>query len=283
METVYVNHVVTPGDKRFYDRWKQVGIVKTPRANLLCHDITILVTDHRSYFNWNLIKNMPNLKYVCVPNTSTEWIPKLPNGVKLLSLPLGLKELEDVDGVPQYTLKMILDIARPDNRIGFNLVDKKVCIWGYGRIGKKLGNYLMPIGAKIWPIDIGTSFTRINYYLENCDILSIHLPSNSSTYKKINWEVFKKLKKGCYFVNTSRAEIIEEDDLLRALHRGKLSGAYLDVYNMKCFENMANVRTSNHIAGYTVEDRIKTDDILVNLLLKDLNQVASSQPQMMQL
>ncbi len=44
----------------------------------------------------------------------------------------------------------------------------------------------------------------------------------------INTEVFQLMRSGSYLINTSRGEVLDEQDLLAALEEGRVAGAALD-------------------------------------------------------
>ena len=60
------------------------------------------------------------------------------------------------------------------------------------------------------------------------DIVTAHIPAenNHDFFCKACFESFKD---GAYFINTSRGEIVVEEDLVWALESGKLAGAAVDV------------------------------------------------------
>ncbi|HJQ24027.1 MAG TPA: 3-phosphoglycerate dehydrogenase [Blastocatellia bacterium] len=62
-----------------------------------------------------------------------------------------------------------------------------------------------------------------------CDILSVHVALNDATRNLINEDVLAALATGSYFVNTSRAEVVDQAALARAVQeRGLRAG--LDVF-----------------------------------------------------
>ena len=63
----------------------------------------------------------------------------------------------------------------------------------------------------------------------NCDILSVHLAANDKTRGIINASVLGKLKKGAFFVNTARGEVVDYAALEQAVKDRGLRVA-LDVY-----------------------------------------------------
>tara|TARA_B100000686_G_scaffold355127_1_gene470185 strand:+ start:38917 stop:39876 length:960 start_codon:yes stop_codon:yes gene_type:complete len=69
----------------------------------------------------------------------------------------------------------------------------------------------------------------IDMLIQSCDVISVHVPSNSKTHGMIDAQFLKKLKPGTILINTSRGDIIDEDALIQALDKQDLRVG-LDVY-----------------------------------------------------
>jgi D-3-phosphoglycerate dehydrogenase len=66
------------------------------------------------------------------------------------------------------------------------------------------------------------------------------------------------IKKGAVLINTSRGDVINENELIRNLKSGKISFAGLDVYSERLIKNssmkkMDNVILTPHIGAQTIE------------------------------
>jgi D-3-phosphoglycerate dehydrogenase len=61
------------------------------------------------------------------------------------------------------------------------------------------------------------------------DIVSIHLALNAQTRGSIGADFFGAMQPGAYFINTARAEVIDQDALSRAIHEKGIRAA-LDVF-----------------------------------------------------
>src|SRR5262249_1168760 len=64
-----------------------------------------------------------------------------------------------------------------------------------------------------------------------CDVISLHCPLHPGTRHMINAAVLKGMKRGSYIVNTARAELCNQDAIVRALEGGQLAGAPGDVWS----------------------------------------------------
>jgi D-3-phosphoglycerate dehydrogenase / 2-oxoglutarate reductase len=102
----------------------------------------------------------------------------------------------------------------------------------------------------------GVTFARL---LEVSDFVSIHAPLLPTTRGLFNAEVFRKMKKGAFLVNTARGPLVDELALVQALDSGHLGGAALDVVAVEPIANDSpllgrdNVIVSPHTAFYSVE------------------------------
>jgi D-3-phosphoglycerate dehydrogenase len=64
---------------------------------------------------------------------------------------------------------------------------------------------------------------------ESSDIVSVHLALNSETRGLISAEVFNSMRRGSYFINTARGEVVDQAALLQAMKSQGIR-AGLDVY-----------------------------------------------------
>ena len=66
--------------------------------------------------------------------------------------------------------------------------------------------------------------------IENSDFISIHVQGGARYKDCFTLKEFDKMKKTSYLINTSRGEIVNEDDLIIALSTNVIAGAGIDVY-----------------------------------------------------
>ncbi|PIN84646.1 MAG: 2-hydroxyacid dehydrogenase [Candidatus Diapherotrites archaeon CG11_big_fil_rev_8_21_14_0_20_37_9] len=120
------------------------------------------------------------------------------------------------------------------------LRDKTIGLIGLGRIGKEVAKRLQGFRVKVLFYDPNVSAITGNDYgaikansveelASKSDIVSFHLPLNPETKVMANDNFFSNLKKGAYLINTSRGGILDTKALLRAMKKGIVEKAALDV------------------------------------------------------
>ena len=98
--------------------------------------------------------------------------------------------------------------------------------------------------------------------LESSDFVSIHLMLAPSTRGLIGEADLRRMKPSAFLINTSRAPIVEQAALLRALEERWIAGAGLDVFDVEPlphdhpFRRLPNVLATPHL-GYVSEDNYR--------------------------
>lgn len=110
---------------------------------------------------------------------------------------------------------------------------------GFGRIPQLVAPKAQAFGLRVVSYDpyvqeevfnrAGVERMEFGELVKVSDYISIHTPLMPETHHLFNAEVFGRMKPTAYLVNTARGPIIDEDALARALDRGQLAGAALDV------------------------------------------------------
>ena len=103
----------------------------------------------------------------------------------------------------------------------------------------------------------GYSPVTLEQMLSSSDIVSIHIPVLEETKGIVNRSWFEKMKPSAYLINTARAAVIDQKDLVEALENGTIHGAAIDVYWQEPIPSnhpllsMERVLLTPHIAGIT--------------------------------
>jgi D-3-phosphoglycerate dehydrogenase / 2-oxoglutarate reductase len=128
------------------------------------------------------------------------------------------------------------------NVLGRVLKGRTLGIWGYGKIGQMIASYARAFGMQVmvWGSDksrtaaaadgLSAAPTREAFF-EQADVVSLHLRLNDATRGIVTADDLARMKRDALFVNTSRAELVEEGALEAALRKGRPGYAALDVFN----------------------------------------------------
>lgn len=154
------------------------------------------------------------------------------------------------------------------------LQGKTLLLLGFGRIGSELAKMVTAMGMTvivndpyvekaILKIKLGTQEVEIQLQMVTrevglplADYVSLHAPFTGSAL--LGKDEFAIMKKGCFVVNTSRGENIDEEALLHALDSGIVSAAGLDVFQnephiKEALIHHPKICTSAHIGASTLE------------------------------
>ena len=156
------------------------------------------------------------------------------------------------------------------------LFDKTVGIIGFGRIGSNLARYANAFKMRVLAYDPFVKITQNNVIqkknfkevLRNSDVIFICVNLNKKTINMINNSWIKNLKKDCILINTSRGEVIDENQIIKYLKSNKKFNFATDVISneqkkinknllIKNIKKIDNLNITPHIAGLTVESETK--------------------------
>lgn len=127
------------------------------------------------------------------------------------------------------------------NGLGRVLKGRTLGIWGYGKIGHLIAGYAQAFGMQVmvWGSEKSraaavaeglTAAPTREAFFEQADVVSVHLRLNDATRGIVKADDLARMKRGALFVNTSRAELVEEGALEAALRKGRPGYAALDVF-----------------------------------------------------
>ena len=125
--------------------------------------------------------------------------------------------------------------------LGTELKGKTLGVIGLGKQGTQVTNIAKAFGMEViaWSENLkiadaqakGALAVSKEDLLEMSDFITIHLVLSERTKHLIKYEDICKMKPTSYLINTSRGEIIHEEDLAKALEENKIAGAGIDVYS----------------------------------------------------
>ncbi|MDE2223070.1 MAG: phosphoglycerate dehydrogenase [Candidatus Omnitrophica bacterium] len=232
-------------------------------------------------YDAQVLEALPDLKCISrcgvgVDNIDLEAADK--KGIKIFTTPDVV-----VQPVVELTLAMILNLLRKitqqdllmrghqwQRMIGSQLAGKTVGIIGLGRIGRKVAEILLLLGARVvgydvhpdraWAEGCGVSLVDLDQVLSCCDILTLHLAAKAGDHFVLTRQHFQAMKKGALLINVARGTFVDEKALLEALQEGHLSGAGLDVFQQEPYagplSSCPQVVLTPHVGSFTQESRV---------------------------
>lgn len=180
--------------------------------------------------------------------------------------------------VQQYLTSALLRISA---ETGINLREKTVGIIGVGNVGSKVQKVANALGMRVLLNDPPRvrnegqdGFTDLDELLYESDIITMHVPLNlegdDKTYHLFNRDLFRKVRKGSWLINTSRGEVVETEALKNALAEERIAGTVVDVWEREpeidiSLMHMAFLATP-HIAGYSADGKANGTAMIVRNL-----------------
>jgi D-3-phosphoglycerate dehydrogenase / 2-oxoglutarate reductase len=116
-------------------------------------------------------------------------------------------------------------------------------------------------------------YVGLKEIFQSSEIITLHIPSQERPI--LDKDAFSSMKDGIYIINTARAELIDESELLQALDMRKVKIYATDVYRQEppdIDELISHPRTicTPHIGAYTEESVSQAVETAVENILKVL-------------
>ena len=200
--------------------------------------------------------------------------------------------------VSELTLGIILNLLRQVNlhdrllrkgvwqkTIGSLFSGKTLGVIGLGNIGKELIKLTIGFDLNYLAHDINQDKDFMDRYsvrycdldelLVESDIVSVHLNLTNDTKNMINYKRLRKMKPKAILINTSRSEVINEQDLIKALDNHLIAGIGVDVFQQEPYTGPLlkydNAICTPHIGSYAREIRVKMEMEAASNLIKGLD------------
>ena len=125
-------------------------------------------------------------------------------------------------------------------------------------------------------LEQGVEFLSLDELLSNSDIITVNIPLNKENKNLISKDKIKLMKKTATFINTSRAEIVDMNELIRYADENAVFNVGLDI-DAENYKGLLNIKRNNvivtpHIAGVTKEAIKRMDVELANSIKEYLGE-----------
>ena len=211
----------------------------------------LLIMRERTKINANLIENLKKLRFIVTSGMRNKAIDL--EAAKKKKIIISGTEI-NTNPTCELTWAFILGLARNfkteiDNMyqgywqttVGTELKGKILGLIGLGRVGSQVAKIGKAFGMQVMSWSENLDLNRCkeldvlpsnkDELIENSDFISIHVQGGPRYKDCFTLKEFDKMKKTSYLINTSRGEIVDEDDLIIALSTNLIAGAGIDVYD----------------------------------------------------
>ncbi len=259
-----------------------------------CRDAQVVITN-KVVFDKEVMNVLPQLRYIGVSAT----------GFNIIDIATAKEKGIVVTNVPTYgtasvaqmTFALLLELTQ---HVGYHsqtvmqgrwcaatnfcywdrplieLADLKMGIIGCGRIGQAVAALGSAFGMRVACYDVvmpkrtSLEYVDLDTLLKTSDVITLHCPLTPQTQQIINAKTLALMRSSALLINTSRGQLVNEQDLAEALNAGRIAGAGLDVLSTEppSPENpllkAKNCYITPHIAWATRSARQRLLDVLIN-------------------
>lgn len=202
-------------------------------------------------YSREVMEHCPKLKYICVAFTGYDHVDMeycRERGIAVSNC-AGYSTAAVADLVFAFAIALNRNLiacnevvrheGTKDGLVGPELEGQKFGIIGAGEIGLRTAKIAGAFGCQVYAYSrtekdvAGVEFVSLNTLLSTCDIVSLHVPQNSSTTNLMDREKIALMKKNAVLINTARGPIVDSQALADALNSGSIAGAGIDVFEME--------------------------------------------------
>ena len=267
--------------------------------------IHAIITRLQERIDSKFLDRFPELQFILTATTGLDHINLVEcqsRQIQIISLKGEYEFLASIAATAEHTMALMLSLLRniPSavehvkkghwNRMehkGNELKGKTLCILGMGRLGIQIARMATAFQMNIKCFDNKNiqeypCTTNLTKALHKSDILTIHLPYDPSTSGLIGEKQILEMNPESYIINTSRGQILNEQDVVSCLMSGHLAGVAVDVleqeYDIQSSPlrsyiedtSSRNVLITPHIGGCTHESMEATESFIATKFIKFL-------------
>jgi phosphoglycerate dehydrogenase-like enzyme len=190
------------------------------------------------------------------------------NAVAEYALGLALSLLR---GICEADRRLKREVWDMQGLLGGEIAGSTFGIVGTGAIGRLVAQKATLLGARVIAHDLvvnrklvdefGVEYVDLPTLFRNSDVVSCHLTYTKATEKLVSRDLLSSMKPEAFFVNTSRAQVVDYGALYELLKDRRIRGAALDVHMSEPPEDYSLAKLENVIAtphlGYYTEKALE--------------------------
>ncbi len=198
---------------------------------------------------YGVLSQFPNLKLMCSMGAGADHMlndPDLPN------IPLTRIVSQTIaSSMSNFVIMAVLDYHRNMDKyrndqeskiwdqVTFPEISVRIGVMGLGQLGTDVAKKLTYLGFEVSGLSKSRKSlqgvksyvdTEIDRFLDEINVLVCLLPMTKETRGVLNKSLFVKLSNPTYLISVGRGYQQVEKDILEAIDMGKLTGAFLDVF-----------------------------------------------------
>jgi len=267
----------------------------------LLNDYDILIIGVKEILTEDMLKAINNKKIIATLSIGVDHIDNSffeSNLIKVINC-----QTSNVISVAEHIFSLILSLKKriiEANNIAMKGGTKKdlsarsndisnstIGIMGAGKISREVIKIANVFNMKIYCntlnpekhkdlLEQGVEFLSLDELLSNSDIITVNIPLNKENKNLISKDKIKLMKKTATFINTSRAEIVDMNELIRYADENAVFNVGLDI-DAENYKGLLNIKRNNvivtpHIAGVTKEAIKRMDVELANSIKEYLGE-----------
>ena len=267
----------------------------------LLQDYDILIIGVKERLTEDMLKEINNKKIIATLSIGVDHIDNSffeSNLIKVINC-----QTSNVISVAEHIFSLILSSKKriiEANDIAMNGGTKKdlsarsndisnstIGIMGAGKISREVIKIANVFNMKIYCntlnpekhkdlLEQDIEFLSLDELLSNSDIITVNIPLNEENKNLISKDKIKLMKKTATFINTSRAEIVDMNELIRYADENATFNVGLDI-DAENYKELLNTKRNNvivtpHIAGVTKEAIKRMDVELANSIKEYLGE-----------
>ena len=170
---------------------------------------------------------------------------------------------------------------------GTSLRGRTLGIVGLGGIGRALAVRADAAGMRLIGADpmeascaaaaeVGVEIVAFDSLLERSDTIAVTCPLTDDTFHLFDDAAFARVRPGVHIVNTGRGAVVDSDALVRAIRRGAVAAAALDVMEIEPLvvpsdlASLDQVVFGSHNASNTLEASARVHGVAIDNLIREL-------------